>query len=331
MATVATSRVVHARAPGRITLFLEVGRFGSDGEHEVATAYQAVSLFDEVRATEAEGFSATVGGITDIGGSVRKLRGGFDDAGVQEQPTDVPADGHALAIKAARMLARSAGYAGGAHLEIINRAPSGSGIGTAGADAAATLLALDELWQTGYGKDELTTLARKLGPEVEFAFTGGTAIGTSRDAELSQALAEGQFHWVIAVPDFDLDAPAVLQALKDHRTLHSLDISPATEQPQVERGVLHAIRAGNCHMLAESLHNDLQAAAFRLDPRLAELLEAGEENGALAGILTGSGPSIAFLAEDADSALALHQALANLGHDVVRVVGPVHGARLVEP
>ncbi len=330
MATVSANGVVHARAPGKITLFVKVGLFGKGGECELAAAYQAVSLFEDVRAVDSDRFTVSFDRSDTGTGAVSAIRGGAADARVNPW-IDVPTDGSNLAIKAARLLARTSGHTGGVHLEITKRVPVAGGMGGAAADAAATLLACEQLWQTGHSKDELASLAQTLGSEVAFAFTGGTAIGSSRDAELNPALAQGQFHWVLALPDFGLDTPAVFEALDAHRNRHILDISPAAERPIVERDVLQAIRAGDCHMLAECLHNDLQAAALQLAPTLADVLESGEENGALVGILTGSGPSIAFLAEDADSSLILHRALTDLGHDAVRVVGPVHGARLVEP
>jgi 4-diphosphocytidyl-2-C-methyl-D-erythritol kinase len=82
-------------------------------------------------------------------------------------------------------------------------------------------------------------------------------------------------------------------------------------------------------MLAEALHNDLQAPALRMRPDLAQVLELGERNGALAGIVSGSGPSIAFLAADLDNALSLQIALSAARLTVLRATGPAQGARLV--
>src|SRR5690606_33631046 len=100
-------------------------------------------------------------------------------------------------------------------------------------------------------------------------------------------------------------------------------------RPSVDAGVLQALRAGDAHMLAEALHNDLQAPALHLEPSLAEVIELGEQNGALAGIVSGSGPTVAFLAADGDSAPELQVALSASRLNVVRATGPVHGARIV--
>ena len=301
--------MVHTRAPGKINVFLKVGSMLDDGYHDVAIAYQAVSLYEDVRAYPADDFSVSVSGSVEL--------------------SRVPSDGSNIAIKAARLLARRTGYRGGARLEIEKHVPVTGGMGGGSADAAATLMACDHLWGTGLPREQMLELAAELGADVPFAFTGGTAIGTGRGDELSPALAKGQFQWVLALSDFGLSTPAVYQELDHHRDRHSQDIFPAQLAPSVDANVLQALRAGDPHMLAECLYNDLQAPAIHLQPSLAGVLELGEENGALAGIISGSGPTVAFLAADLDSALELQIALSAARLTVVRATGPVHGARIV--
>ena len=302
-------KMVHTRAPGKINVFLKVGSLLEDGYHDVAIAYQAVSLYEDVRAYPADDFSVSVSGTVEL--------------------SRVPTDASNIAIKAARLLARRTGYRGGVRLELEKHVPVTGGMGGGSADAAATLLACDALWGTGIAREDMLQLAAELGADVPFAFTGGTAIGTGRGDQLSPALAKGQFQWVLALADFGLSTPAVYQELDDHRERHSQDIFPAQAAPSVDANVLQALRAGDPHMLAECLHNDLQAPALHLQPSLASVLELGEENGALAGIVSGSGPTIAFLTADLDSALELQIALSAARLTVVRATGPVHGARIV--
>ncbi len=309
MTTAAAPQVVHARAPGKINVFLKVGALLEDGYHDVATAYQAVSLSEEVRARAADDFSVSFTGSIDSSG--------------------LAVDGTNLAIKAATLLARRTGYRKGVHLEIEKNVPIAGGMGGGSADAAATLLACDALWGTDLTREELLELATQLGSDVPFAFTGGTAIGTGRGDQLSPALAKGTFQWVLAFADFGMSTPEVYRELDRHRDRHSQDIFPAVMQPQVDAEVLQALRAGDPHMLAEVLHNDLQAPALHLEPKLARVIELGEENGALAGMVSGSGPTIAFLAADLDSALELQIALSAARLTVVRATGPVHGARII--
>ena len=309
MTSEATTAMVHTRAPGKINVFLKVGALLEDGYHDVAIAYQAVSLYEDVRAHPADDFSVSVSGSVEL--------------------SRVPTDARNIAIKAARLLARRTGYRGGVRLEIEKHVPVTGGMGGGSADAAATLLACDTLWGTALPREEMLHLAAELGADVPFAFTGGTAIGTGRGDQLSPALAKGQFQWVLALADFGLSTPEVYSELDRHRDRNAQDIFPAQVAPTVDANVLQALRAGDPHMLAECLYNDLQAPALHLEPSLASVLELGEQNGALAGIVSGSGPTVAFLAADLDSALELQIALSAAQLTVVRATGPVHGARVV--
>ncbi|MFC5500833.1 4-(cytidine 5'-diphospho)-2-C-methyl-D-erythritol kinase [Lysinimonas soli] len=304
-----TSRTVHAKAPAKINVFLKVGARLDDGYHDVAIAYQAVSLYEEVRVVEADDFSVTVSGSVEL--------------------SRVPTDGANIAIKAARLLAAKTGYRGGAAIEISKHVPVTGGMGGGSADAAATLLACDALWGTELPREDMLDLARKLGADVPFAFTGGTAIGTGRGDDLSPALAQGTFQWVLALADFGLSTPEVYRELDLHRERHAQDIYPVDPRPSVDTDVLQALRAGDPVMLAAAMHNDLQAPALHLQPSLTEVIELGEQNGALAGIVSGSGPTVAFLAADLDAALELQVALSAARLNVVRATGPVHGARIV--
>jgi len=300
---------VHVRAPGKINLFLSVGDVGDDGYHDVATAYQAVSLYEDVSAWPDDRISVSFTGTMDTSG--------------------LPTDGSNLAMKAAKLLARTTGVTAGARLEIAKHVPIAGGMGGGSADAAATLLACDALWGTDLPKDAMLDLAAKLGADVPFALTGGTAIGTGRGDRLSPALGTGRFHWVLAVADFGLSTPAVYRELDAIRDEESR--AGRAGVPAIDPAVLHALRAGDPARLASALHNDLQAAAVRLAPPLGDLLEIGEQAGALAGIVSGSGPTLAFLTEDSDSAIALQISLSAARVNALHVHGPVHGARVMLP
>ncbi|ODA91385.1 4-diphosphocytidyl-2C-methyl-D-erythritol kinase [Leifsonia xyli subsp. xyli] len=301
---------VHVRAPGKVNVFMRVGPLRHDGYHDVATAYQALSLYEDVRAYPADDIS-----VTFAGGSV--------------DTSALPTDGTNLAVKAAKLLAKRTGFTGGVRLEIDKRVPIAGGMGGGSADAAATLVACDALWGTELGREELLALAARLGADVPFALVGGTAIGTGRGDRLSPALATGQFHWVLAFAEGQLSTPTVYSELDRHRERHASEIPPAQRAPGVDAGVLQALRAGDAAMLAEVLSNDLQAPAIHLAPSIAEVLELGELNGALAGIVSGSGPTVAFLAADLDNALDVQIALSAARVRVVRATGPVHGARVL--
>src|SRR5215207_9939591 len=299
---------VHARAPGKINLFMRVGALEADGYHDVATAYQAVSLYEDVRAWHDDEFSVGFGGSIDTSG--------------------LPTDASNLAIRAAKLLARTVGVPGGVHLEVEKNVPIAGGMGGGSADAAATLVACDTMWGTALSKEELHGLAVKLGADVPFALSGGTAIGTGRGDRLSPALATGSFHWVLALAEFGLSTPGVYGEL-DRRRGEAPRLDPIDSRQVVDAAVLHALRAGDARRLAAALHNDLQSAALGLAPGLGGILELGEAHGAMAGIVSGSGPTVAFLVDDAESAIELQVALSAARLNAVHVHGPVHGARIV--
>jgi 4-diphosphocytidyl-2-C-methyl-D-erythritol kinase len=315
MTIAATDEAVHVRAPGKINLFMRVGALDADGYHDVATAYQAVSLYEDVRAWPDDEVSVAFNGSVDT--------------------SDLPTDASNLAIRAAKLLARHAGVPGGVRLEIDKHVPIAGGMGGGSADAAATLVACDALWGTALPKEELHALAASLGADVPFALTGGTAIGTGRGDRLSPALATGSFHWVLAVAEFGLSTPAVYRELDRRRDAgleadwRSGAAAASAASPTVDLAVLQALRAGDPRRLADALHNDLQAAALSFAPGLGLILEIGERNGALAGLVSGSGPTVAFLVDDADSAIELQVALSAARLTAVHVHGPVHGARVV--
>jgi 4-diphosphocytidyl-2-C-methyl-D-erythritol kinase len=298
---------VRVRAPGKLNLFFEVGGVQDDGYHDVASAYQAVSLFEDVWASPSDEFTVSISGTVDVSG--------------------VPADDRNLAVRAARLVAQRIGHAGGVHLDIVKHVPVAGGLGGGSADAAAALVACVALWGAELGTAELHKLAARLGADVPFALMGGTAIGTGRGDQLSPALAKGRFDWVVVPSDAGLSTPEVYAHLDELRTRPDIRTSGAV--PEVAAGVLHALRAGDPIALAEHTRNDLQVAALSLRPELRQALELGEESGALAGMVSGSGPTLAFLTVDPESALELQITLSAAGYEALHVHGPVAGARVV--
>jgi 4-diphosphocytidyl-2-C-methyl-D-erythritol kinase len=298
---------VRVRAPGKLNLFFDVGGVQDDGYHDVASAYQAVSLYEDVWASPSDDFTVAVSGTVDVSG--------------------VPADDRNLAVRAARLVAQRIGHEGGVHLDIVKHVPVAGGMGGGSADAAAALVACDALWEAELGTAELQKLAARLGADVPFALMGGTAVGTGRGDQLSPALAKGRFDWVVVPSESGLSTPEVYRHLDELRARP--DIRAGAGVPAVAPTVLQALRAGDPVALAEHTRNDLQIAALSLRPELREVLELGEESGALAGLVSGSGPTLAFLTADPESALELQITLSAAGYQALHVHGPVVGARVV--
>ncbi|MFT4134905.1 4-(cytidine 5'-diphospho)-2-C-methyl-D-erythritol kinase [Microbacterium sp.] len=300
-------RRVHVRAPGKLNVFFEVGAAGADGYHDVASVYQAVSLYEDVVATPADGFTISVHGEVDT--------------------TGVPQDDRNLAIRAARLVALELGHEGGVHLEVHKGVPVAGGMGGGSADAAAALVACDALWRGGLSHARLHALAARLGADVPFALLGGTAVGTGRGDVLTPALAGGRFEWVLVTSDEGLSTPEVYREL-DRLRATGRALAP-TDEPVVDPAVLQALRAGAPAALAVALRNDLQTAARSLRPDLAALLALGGSQGALGGIVSGSGPTVAFLGGGSGAAAELRELFTASGLAAFHVHGPVPGARIV--
>lgn len=304
MSTRDSEHVVHVRAPGKVNLALGVGPAGPDGYHGLVTVFQAVSLYEDVRAQKAPGISVTVSG---------------------RHAEAVPTGEANLAVRAARLLADSAGIRTGVRLHLTKAVPTAGGMGGGSADAAAALLACDVLWDTGLARDELAELAAELGADVPFALTGLTAVGTGRGDVLSPVLGRGTFHWVLALQSTGLATPAVF------RRFDALQSGPVVE-PALAHDLMAALRAGDPKALAPELVNDLQPAAVDIAPHLGEVLAAAADAGALAQIVSGSGPTVVALASGHAHAqdVAGRLRAADVADEVLVVTGPTQGARVLE-
>lgn len=294
---------VHVRAPGKINLALRVGPAGEDGYHRLVTVFQAVSLYEDVRAEPAHGISVSVSG---------------------RNADAVPTDGTNLAVRAARLLSDSTRVRAGVHLHLTKGVPTAGGMGGGSADAAAALLACDLLWETGLARDELAELAAELGADVPFALTGLTAVGTGRGDAITPALARGQFHWVLALQDEGLSTPEVFRRFDA--------LTPHPGEPVVPDQLMSGLLTGDAAAIAPHLANDLDAPALELAPRLRDVLAAAREAGALAQLVSGSGPTVVALASGHAHAHAVadHLRRAEVADDVITVTGPVPGARVLE-
>ncbi|MBG6224139.1 4-diphosphocytidyl-2-C-methyl-D-erythritol kinase [Arthrobacter sp. CAN_A2] len=305
------ARSVRVRAPGKINVSLKVGPPREDGYHGIASVFLAVSLYEEVTATETDGdgISVTVNG-----------------QGTLNLPAEsIPLDRTNLAVRAAELLAEVSPGRTGVHLDITKRVPIAGGMGGGSADAAAALLACDALWGSGFSRDELAKIAVDLGADVPFALVGGTAVGLGVGDQLTPAISKTPLHWVLVTSDYGLSTPEVYRTLDGIRLREGIDPDP---QPDIDPAILGAMRAGDAPGLAPLLHNDLQRASIELAPVLGDILETGKAAGALAGIVSGSGPTIAFLARSSGHAAELATLLGTEGLQAMTVHGPAHGARI---
>lgn len=297
-------RGITVRVPAKVNVQLAVGAARPDGFHDLANVFLAVGLYDEVTVTPAD-----------------ELRVTCEGPGADQ----VPLDRTNLAARAAEALAARYGRRADVHLHIDKDIPVAGGMAGGSADAAAALLACDALWGTGASRAELLDICAELGSDVPFGLVGGAALGTGRGEKLAELPVGGTFHWVFAVADGGLSTPAVYREFDR--------LTPEAPAPEASEPLLAALRTGDATALAGTLANDLQAAALSLFPSLADTLRTGTAAGALAAIVSGSGPTTAFLVKDEEAAERVAGALLASGTcRAARVArSPAPGATVIEP
>ena len=302
------SRGVTARVPAKVNLQLSVGPLGSDGFHEVTTVFQAISLFDDVTVATTDGNDGIKISITG------------------QTSNGVPVDNSNLAVKAAQLMIENYDLPKDLSIKLKKEIPVAGGMAGGSADAAGVIVGLDSLFELGLSRDEMESVGSKIGSDVPFSICGGVAIGTGRGDQITPALAKGNYFWVLALSGQGLATPSVYQECDRLRE----GLSIAT--PQVSEPLMQALRAGDAKALGKSLSNDLQSAACSLRPALRLVLDVGVDYGALGGIVSGSGPTVAFLVSSDEHAMDLTVALSASGvvSSVVRATGPVPGARIIE-
>lgn len=283
-----------------------------DNYHDVASVYFALDLREKVTATISDSWQVSVAGRLSSG-----------------QLEQVPTGEDNLVIRAAKKIADASDVESldAIHFQIDKHVPVSGGMGGGSADAAAAIMAADELWQSGVSGGKLFELAAEVGADIPFALLGGVAIGLSRGHQLKPVDSVKKFHWVLVLNDLGLSTPTVYAQLDQLREGRHQD--PRNQpQPAVPQNLIEALQSGDAKRLAPLLQNDLQEAALALRPELQQTIDAGLQAGALAAIISGSGPTIAMLVESSDAARNLADSLAIAGHLAITATGPAPGAIL---
>ncbi len=298
--------LVRVRVPAKVNLSLSVGPRRTDGYHDLVTVFHAVGLYDEV----------VVDAVTPGSGVTLSVSGPGSEA--------LPRDDGNIAVRAALLAAQAAGRDPDLAIAIDKAIPIAGGMAGGSADAAAVLTACAALWAPALDADTLHGLAAELGSDVPFLLRGGTMLGSGRGEILTPVLTRGEFHWVVAVSDEGLSTPAV------YAELYRLRGDEKVPAPAVADDLLFALRTGDAQALGLALRNDLQDAALSLRPSLARVLDAGNELGALGGLVSGSGPTCVFLGRSREHALDIAVGLTTTGlvRTVRHAVGPVPGAQV---
>lgn len=292
--------MVKVLVPAKINLSLGVGSSRADGFHELVTVFHAVSLFEEITACPASGIQVTMPGHETLASSPDNL-----------------------AIRAALALRDALGSQDlGAAITIKKSIPVAGGMAGGSADAAGVLLACNQLWGLGASNEQLRKIGGTLGSDIPFSLMAGTALGLGRGEKLAPLAHCGALHWAVAINSVGLSTPRVFSRFDEMGAPGSL------RRPNA---LIEALISGGLEEIAEGMYNDLEPAALSLRPDLVKVLSAGKAAGALAGIVSGSGPTCAFLAKDARCAHDIAAALEGVPgiSEVVCVSGPAQTTVIV--
>lgn len=330
----ASDRAVSVSAPGKVNLFLALGAARPDGYHPLNTIFAQIGLSETVTVTPLQSLATTapqpastapVSSASSAPAQSDSALAQTDSALAAAQPaplatavpaqpglaaaaqtggprielaltrpdSNVPLDHTNLAYRAAQAVAQQAAQRGLAtpdvHILLDKAVPVAGGMAGGSADAAATLKACNEFWQVGLSLEELAHLGAQLGADVPFGLYGGVALGTGR-GDLIEPLkaAPGPYYWTFALQDEGLSTAAVFKHFDA-----TVQAPPVADMPPEQ--LLAALEAGDVAEVSRHIRNDLQATAIDLRPELGQLIDLAKKAGALAAMVSGSGPTVAAL------------------------------------
>ncbi len=261
--------MISETAPAKLNLFLRVLSRRPDGFHEIETLVQPLTLADGVQArSPAEGIQLHVTG---------------------ERSGGVPSGEENLVLRAARALAEAANVSTGVRLLLVKRIPVAAGLGGGSSDAAATLRALDRLWNTGLGRDELLEIAANVGSDVPAQLSGAPVLARGRGETVRPVLQMPRSWWVLLSPAFPIHAAEAYGWWDE-------DGGPVGPDP---RDLLQKVTADDPAAVGGLLFNDLEGPASRRHPQITAAREALLGAGAVGAVMCGSGPTVAGLARHA--------------------------------
>jgi len=281
------SSSVTARAPAKINLVLRVGSPDNTGYHPLVTVFQAVDMWDEVTVSSAQADRFTIDGDIDV--------------------SEVPTDDTNIVWRAVDAIAQHTGKRQPLHIHVVKTIPVAGGMAGGSANAAATLVAVNDLWQLGLSITELTQLAAGVGADVPFSVQGGVALGQGRGDLLTPLVRRHDLHLVVATSTLRLSTPLIYRAVDTLRGGEPVEV-PAVTDPSIS-----SVAGASSQELVQLMTNDLEQAAVSEAPAVKDLLLAVTEAGALASMVSGSGPTVWGVCESADHAQAVASTLVDRG------------------
>jgi 4-diphosphocytidyl-2-C-methyl-D-erythritol kinase len=260
---------VHVHAPAKVNLFFDVLRRRPDGYHDVNTLMSAVTLFDTLTLSPQPDEHVRVECRWALGYRARRV--GTDGSAA------LPAERDNIVWRALELFRQRAAIESGVLARLVKRIPVEAGLGGASSDAAAALVAANEMWQTGWSGARLSELAAELGSDVPFFLAGDSAICTGRGERVEPA-PTAKLHFVLVKPPFGMPTANVYRACQ-----------PAGKEASDITPMLQAARRGDVANVARNLMNRLRPTAENLQPRLGEIRRRMSQVGGCGSEMSGSG------------------------------------------
>jgi len=264
------------RANAKINLFLEVLNKRPDGYHNIETVFQSIDLYDVI--------------------TLRENKQGFIN--VRCDNPRVPLDSSNIVYKAAELLLPKDSF--GVNIEIAKNIPLGAGLAGGSADAAATLIGLNELFNLGYSINKLYDFGRKLGADVPFCIMGGTALGCGRGDELIHLPSISEMPLVIVNPGFQVSTPWA------YGNLSKLGLTRKQKNANI---LIEKIKKGELMNLGHHLYNIFESVVIPEYPEVLKIKEELIRSGSSVALMTGSGPTVFGLTHNFQEANAIRDQL----------------------
>lgn len=288
-------RMLVKEAYAKINLVLDVLGRRPDGYHDVSMVMQNISICDTLT------FCADIAADTDIRLSCSR--------------SDIPLDGQNLVYKAVQLMFEHYGITGHISIDIDKHIPVEAGMAGGSTDCAATLHAINELYDIGAADEELMRLGVRLGADVPYCVMARTALSEGIGELLTPVQGLGSCYILIAKPPAGVSTGQVYECF---------DTYGVDWHPDV-RGMVLALEKNDIYEVAAKLGNVLEVVTMRQHPEIAEIKKIMSEQGALNAVMTGSGPTVFGLYKEQTEAENAGEIIKAMGlSDEVYVAEPVN-------
>lgn len=257
---------IRIRAYGKINIGLDVIKKRDDGYHEVKMIMQTVNLFDKLEIYKT---------------NVPKIK-------ISTNLFYIPNDENNLVYKAAKLLFDEFHITNGIRINLYKHIPVAAGMAGGSSDAAATLYAVNKLFNLGLTNQELMERGVKIGADVPYCLMKGTVLATGIGEKLTRLPAMPNCYVVIVKPAFSISTKKVYQ---------SLNIDEIERHPDID-GIIQAIERNDLYTIASKMENVLESVTVKKYPVLDEIKNIMKNYGALGSVMSGSGPTVFGLFDD---------------------------------